>query len=171
MTTTKRFPTRRLVFLWRRLRNPVIFLMRVIKARLNTMPKQVEELIDEQCRKLNKTGVPQGSALHLAQWMKGQLDKQVIESEPIDSDPEQQVEDWTIEKVTNRSKELNLVDSNGSLKGLPASSTKVHSTEQVPADEISMFEDDEDKSFSKSTTSDSQVSQQQMAPFQIVFLF
>ncbi|XP_035793090.1 uncharacterized protein LOC118467123 isoform X3 [Anopheles albimanus] len=127
------------------------------QARLNTMPKQVEELIDEQCRKLNKTGVPQGSALHLAQWMKGQLDKQVIESEPIDSDPEQQVEDWTIEKVTNRSKELNLVDSNGSLKGLPASSTKVHSTEQVPADEISMFEDDEDKSFSKSTTSDSQV--------------
>ncbi|XP_050092653.1 uncharacterized protein LOC126575807 [Anopheles aquasalis] len=126
------------------------------QARLNAMPKQVEELIDEQCRKLNKTGVPQGGALHLAQWMKGQLDKQVIESDPIDSDSEQQVEEWTIEKVKNRSKELNLVDSNGSLPRF-LTNTKVNSAEQLPADEISMFEDDEDKSFSKSTTSDSQV--------------
>ncbi|XP_037723544.1 flocculation protein FLO11-like [Drosophila subpulchrella] len=38
--------------------------------------EQIELLIDEKCRILNKTGTPKSSALHLANWMKGQLDKQ-----------------------------------------------------------------------------------------------
>ncbi|XP_053676262.1 uncharacterized protein LOC128726473 [Anopheles nili] len=137
------------------------------QSRLNKIPKQVEELIDEKCRKLNKTGVPQGSALHLAQWMKGQLDKQVIESDPIDSDPEQVVEDWSIEQVTNRSKELNLVVTDGSPYksaslcndtnvGIILKTTTAET--QLPTDDSSAFDDDDDnKSVSKSTTSDSQI--------------
>uniref|UniRef100_A0A182SZQ3 Uncharacterized protein n=1 Tax=Anopheles maculatus TaxID=74869 RepID=A0A182SZQ3_9DIPT len=134
------------------------------------VPKQVEELIDEKCRKLNKTGVPQGSALHLAQWMKGQLNKiQIIESDPIDSEPEQLVEEWSVEQVTNRSKELNLVDSdgspyrsasqcNGTGNGLVAKNNGSGTASQPPADDNSAFEDDDDnKSVSKSTTSDSQI--------------
>uniref|UniRef100_A0A182K2Z4 Uncharacterized protein n=1 Tax=Anopheles christyi TaxID=43041 RepID=A0A182K2Z4_9DIPT len=134
---------------------------------VSKVPKQVEELIDEKCRKLNKTGVPQGSALHLAQWMKGQLNKQIIESDPIDSDPEQLVEDWSIEQVTSRSKELNLVDSDGSpyrsasqCNGT-SNETMIKNnttTDQPPADDNSACEDEDDnKSVSKSTTSDSQI--------------
>ncbi|XP_055595620.1 uncharacterized protein LOC129746143 isoform X2 [Uranotaenia lowii] len=86
------------------------------QLRSSKVPRQVEELIDEKCRSLNKSGgVPKGSALHLAQWMKGQLDKQVVESDPIDSDPEQTIEEWSIEQVANRSKELKLVDKDGNL--------------------------------------------------------
>uniref|UniRef100_A0A182PMR2 Uncharacterized protein n=1 Tax=Anopheles epiroticus TaxID=199890 RepID=A0A182PMR2_9DIPT len=139
----------------------------MLQNRVSKVPKQVEELIDEKCRKLNKTGVPQGSALHLAQWMKGQLNKQIIESDPIDSDPEQLVEDWSIEQVTNRSKELNLVDSDGSpyRSASRCNSTsngtvvKLNtSTDQPPIDENSACEEDDDnKSVSKSTTSDSQI--------------
>uniref|UniRef100_A0A182WAV6 DH domain-containing protein n=1 Tax=Anopheles minimus TaxID=112268 RepID=A0A182WAV6_9DIPT len=136
------------------------------QSRLSRVPKQVEELIDEKCRKLNKTGVPQGSALHLAQWMKGQLNKQIIESDPIDSEPEQLVEEWSVEQVTNRSKELNLVDAdgspyrsashcNGASNGIVGKGNGP--TSQPPADDNSAFEDDDDnKSVSKSTTSDSQ---------------
>lgn len=41
--------------------------------------KQVEEIIDEKCRILNKTGTARGSAIHhLSLWMKGQLDCVVI---------------------------------------------------------------------------------------------
>lgn len=39
--------------------------------------RHVEDYIDEQCRILNKNGTPHGSALHLAQWMKGQFDDSV----------------------------------------------------------------------------------------------
>ncbi|XP_058054825.1 uncharacterized protein LOC131206324 [Anopheles bellator] len=131
------------------------------QPRLIRVSRQVEELIDEKCRKLNKTGVPQGSALHLAQWMKGQLDKQVIESDPIDSDPEQNIEEWSAEQVTNRSKELNLVDSNGTVQMLAANSNGNEESAgdpQPPADDSSTFEEgDDNKSVSKSTTSDSQI--------------
>uniref|UniRef100_A0A4Y0BPH3 Uncharacterized protein n=2 Tax=Anopheles funestus TaxID=62324 RepID=A0A4Y0BPH3_ANOFN len=138
------------------------------QSRLSRVPKQVEELIDEKCRKLNKTGVPQGSALHLAQWMKGQLNKQIIESDPIDSEPEQLVEDWSVEQVTNRSKELNLVDAdgspyrsashcNGTSNGIVGKNNGPTNS-QPTADDNSAFEDDDDnKSVSKSTTSDSQI--------------
>lgn len=39
--------------------------------------KHLNEIIDEKCRTLDKAGTPRGSALHLAQWIKCQLDKQV----------------------------------------------------------------------------------------------
>ncbi|XP_053664906.1 uncharacterized protein LOC128714053 [Anopheles marshallii] len=137
------------------------------QSRLSRVPKQVEELIDEKCRKLNKTGIPQGSALHLAQWMKGQLNKQIIESDPIDSEPEQLVEDWSVEQVNNRSKELNLVDADGSpyrsASHCNGTSNGIVGKNNGPAsqpttDDNSAFEDDDDnKSVSKSTTSDSQI--------------
>lgn len=40
--------------------------------------RQIEEIIDEKCRFLNKTGTSKGSAIHLAQWMKGQLDTEPV---------------------------------------------------------------------------------------------
>ncbi|XP_061507031.1 uncharacterized protein LOC3289835 isoform X1 [Anopheles gambiae] len=135
---------------------------------VSKVPKRVDELIDEKCRKLNKTGVPQGSALHLAQWMKGQLNKQIIESDPIDSDPEQLVEDWSVEQVTNRSKELNLVNSDGSpFRSAPRYNGSSNGTlvknntinDQPFIDDNSACDDDDEdnKSVSKSTTSDSQI--------------
>lgn len=39
--------------------------------------RHVENYIDEQCRILNMNGTSHGSALHLAQWMKGQFDDSV----------------------------------------------------------------------------------------------
>lgn len=50
---------------------------RAIKETAN-VTKQIEEFIDEKCRSLNKSGTSRGGALHLAQWMKCQLEKQVI---------------------------------------------------------------------------------------------
>lgn len=41
--------------------------------------KPFEELVDEKCRKINKNGTSHDSAMHLAQWMKGQFDESVIE--------------------------------------------------------------------------------------------
>ncbi|XP_038107189.1 uncharacterized protein LOC6035972 isoform X4 [Culex quinquefasciatus] len=146
------------------------------QSRSSKVPKQVEELIDEKCRSLNKTGVPKGSALHLAQWMKGQLDKQVVESDPIDSDPELAIEEWSLEQVTNRSKELKLVDPDGNLcrtttataavkvNGIGASSVAGGSgstsklTDGGHTEDSSTFDgEDDNRSVSKSTTSDSQI--------------
>lgn len=36
-------------------------------------------MVDEKCRQINKNGTSHDSALHLAQWMKGQFDESVIE--------------------------------------------------------------------------------------------
>lgn len=41
--------------------------------------KRFEQLVDEKCRHLNKNGTSHDSALHLAQWMKGQFDESVIQ--------------------------------------------------------------------------------------------
>lgn len=39
--------------------------------------RKLEVLIDEKCRILNKTGTPKGTAIHLAKWMKEQIQKLV----------------------------------------------------------------------------------------------
>lgn len=37
---------------------------------------KIDEMIDEKCRQLNKTGgTSKGGAYHLAKWMKGQLEE------------------------------------------------------------------------------------------------
>lgn len=131
-----------------------------VQSRSSKVPKQVEEMIDEKCRNLNKTGVPKGSALHLAQWMKGQLDKQVVESDPIDSDPEAAIEEWSVEQVTNRSKELKLVDTDGNVcKAINGTGSNLKLTEAHLEDSSTYDGDDDNRSVSKSTTSDSQVSE------------
>lgn len=98
----------------------------------------MERLIDEKCNLLSKSGISKEGTVHLAQWMKGQFNKQACASEPIESDEENsQLHDWSEEDVRKRSSELNLIDG-------PKKTEDIHS-------------EDEQKSLSKSTTSDSQV--------------
>lgn len=106
--------------------------------------KHLEALIDEKCHLLSKSGVSKEGTVHLAHWMKGQFNKQVCASDPIESDEEEnsQLHDWSVEEVRKRSTELNLTDD----------SSKKHD------DTLNLSELDDDlKSASRSTTSDSQV--------------
>lgn len=99
----------------------------------------MERLIDEKCNLLSKSGISKEGSVHLAQWMKGQFNKQVCASEPIESDDEENSQqDWSEEDVRRRSTELRLLGD-----------AKKSVEENVS--------DDEQKSASKSTTSDSQV--------------
>jgi hypothetical protein len=112
------------------------------KKKIESSPKitrRMERLIDEKCNLLSKSGISKEGTVHLAQWMKGQFNKQVCASEPIESDEEEnsQLQDWSEEDVKRRSSELNLLDD-----------------VKKPDENIS---EDEQKSVSKSTTSDSQV--------------
>lgn len=86
-----------------------------------------------------------------------------------DDDPtsdEEHIEDWSDAKVRERSKELQLIDENG-LCSAPPPSVKPDTAaafrrfDHRHADEITLseFTEDESKSASKSTTSDSQVSE------------
>jgi hypothetical protein len=102
--------------------------------------KRMERLIDEKCNLLSKSGISKEGTVHLAQWMKGQFNKQACASEPIESDEEEnsQLQDWSEEDVLRRSTELHLIGD-----------TK--KADEIPSE-------DEQKSASKSTTSDSQVS-------------
>lgn len=115
-----------------------------IEKKIESSPKitrRMERLIDEKCNLLSKSGISKEGTVHLAQWMKGQFNKQVCASEPIESDEEEnsQLQDWSEEDVLRRSSELHLL-----------SDAKKSVEENVS--------DDEQKSVSKSTTSDSQVS-------------
>lgn len=112
------------------------------EKKIESSPKitrRMERLIDEKCNLLSKSGISKEGTVHLAQWMKGQFNKQVCASEPIESDEEEnsQLQDWSEEDVKRRSSELNLIDD-----------------AKKPEENLS---EDEQKSASKSTTSDSQV--------------
>ena len=111
--------------------------------------KQLEELIDEKCNLLSKSGVSKEGTVHLAQWMKGQFNKQVCASEPIESDEDNsQMQDWSIEEVRKRSTELHLL--NDTTTGGAAKSKQ--------EDFLNLSEvEDELKSGASNTTSDSQV--------------
>lgn len=113
--------------------------------------RRMERLIDEKCNLLSKSGISREGTVHLAQWMKGQFNKQVCASEPIESDEEEnsQLQDWSEEDVLRRSTELHLVGD----------------TKKATDENLS---DDEQKSASKSTTSDSQVSCMRHLPMSIV---
>lgn len=123
--------------------------------------KQLEELIDEKCRMLNKAGTSKGGALHLAQWMKGQLDKEaksnpIMEAGPgVEDDDEDIIAEWSAEMLKKRSRELQLVDANGVCQSLKHEISKRCDSrvEEILLSEI----DEESKSPSRSTTSDSQV--------------
>lgn len=135
---------------------PILYiLLQTIPQSVGHHSKQLEELIDEKCRLLNKAGTSKGGALHLAQWMKGQLDKESI-TNPIVSEIELQLEDWSPEKLRKRSRELQLVDVNGICQAVKLESGVKRCDSRM--EEIILSEiDEESKSPSRSTTSDSQV--------------
>uniref|UniRef100_A0A1B0A1A7 DH domain-containing protein n=1 Tax=Glossina pallidipes TaxID=7398 RepID=A0A1B0A1A7_GLOPL len=139
--------------------------------RLSNVSEQIEKLIDEKCRFLNKTGTAKSSALHLANWMKGQLDKQQEqarlaaarspetlgpEDEHIlytDSDQDERITYWTRQQLEKRTKELNLVKENGYIHA----KTNGLGKRLSGVEEISMSDNfSEGVSQSHSTTSDSQ---------------
>lgn len=114
------------------------------------LSRTMERFIDEKCNLLNKRGVSKGGTTHLARWMKGQFDKQACASEPIESDDDDEEEtnsqEWSVDEVKRRTRELNLNAQNSGGQ----SSQK--------ADETMSEDEQNEKSASKSTTSDSQVS-------------
>lgn len=116
------------------------------------LSRTMERFIDEKCNLLNKRGVSKGGTTHLARWMKGQFDKQACASEPIESDDDDAEEtnsqEWSVDDVKRRTRELNLNAQNSGGGG--QSSQK--------ADETMSEDEQNEKSASKSTTSDSQVS-------------
>lgn len=74
--------------------------------------KQLNELIDHKCRQLGKTKTSKGSAMHLAEWMKGQLGnvkRYVVEEEPNQHEPEPEPEIWSQEELKRRATQLNVV--------------------------------------------------------------
>lgn len=148
------------------------------------MSEQIEKLIDEKCRILNKTGTPKSSALHLANWMKGQLDKQqeqarlaVVRSlsgdpaipsspAPVDDDPalcqesdhDERITYWTRQQLEKRTKELNLAKENGmfSVKS-NFGGKRLSGVDVMSMSDVSFSEGVSQISQSHSTTSDSQV--------------
>ena len=133
-------------------------------------------LIDEKCRILNKNGTPKSSALHLANWMKGQLDKQqeqarlavAISCENLrpedehllqsDSEQDERITYWTRQQLEKRTKELNLAKEQGYLSAKPNFSGKRLSGVEELSMSDAFSEGMSQFSQSHSTTSDSQVS-------------
>lgn len=72
------------------------------------MQKHLDELIEHKCKQLSKTCNNKGGAIHLEQWMKGQLGNR--RSDSPDEEPEPEV--WTEEELRKRTAELKLSDSN-----------------------------------------------------------
>ena len=69
----------------------------------NKSQQHLDELIEHKCRQLGKSGASKGSALHLAQWMKGQLGGALT---PED-EPEPEV--WSPETLRRRSEQLQIM--------------------------------------------------------------
>ncbi|KAL1138817.1 hypothetical protein AAG570_008879, partial [Ranatra chinensis] len=65
-------------------------------------PCIVDDLIEHRCRQLGKAGVSKGSALHLAQWMRGQLGSEGAASP--DTEPEPEV--WSPGTLRKRTEEI-----------------------------------------------------------------
>lgn len=66
--------------------------------------KQLNELIDHKCRQLGKTKTSKGGAMHLAEWMKGQL---AAENDSEDKTiPEPEPEIWSQEELKRRTNQL-----------------------------------------------------------------
>jgi hypothetical protein len=106
-------------------------------AAVPKIAKVLEELIDEKCNLLSKSGVSKEGSVHLAQWMKGQFNKHSI---PEFEEDERGL-DWSVEEVVQRSKELQLMHE---IKKIDESEDEQKSQQSQP-------------SVSKSTTSGSQV--------------
>lgn len=97
----------------------------------------LEELIDEKCNLLSKSGVSKEGSVHLAQWMKGQFNKNSIP----EFEEDEKSRDWSAEEVVKRSKELQLM----------------HEAKKIDESEDEQQSQKSQLSASKSTTSGSQV--------------
>ncbi|KAJ8935939.1 hypothetical protein NQ314_012560 [Rhamnusium bicolor] len=109
--------------------------------------KQIDALIEHKCKQLCKTSFnSKCNAIHLEQWMKGQLDGEI----PVDtSEMEPVYEEWTEEMLRKRSEELQLIDAQGNV----TCTTDIKRNESR-CEEVILS--DQDQSPSKSTTTESQ---------------
>ncbi|XP_018580022.1 uncharacterized protein LOC108917757 [Anoplophora glabripennis] len=111
--------------------------------------KQIDALIEHKCKQLCKTSFnSKCNAVHLEQWMKGQLDGQTRACETPEMEPV--YEEWTEEMLRKRSEELMLIDAQGNVT---CSAMDVRRSESRCEEMLS----DADQSPSKSTTTESQV--------------
>ncbi|XP_050506430.1 uncharacterized protein LOC114332848 [Diabrotica virgifera virgifera] len=114
--------------------------------------RQIDALIELKCKQLGKGFNSKYNALHLEQWMKGQLNREQTAETP-EEEKECLLEEWTAEMLRKRSEELQLIDSEGNIKS--------KDTKEVPrksengCDEGVLSENDH--SPSKSTTTESQI--------------
>lgn len=112
------------------------------------MQKQIDELIEHKCKELSKTS-SKGGAIHLEQWMKGQLGCSPLE-ENFDHEPEPEF--WTEEELRKRTEDLQLVDVVG--RALLTQKDD-NAREENRCDDPNAS--DHDHSPSRSTTTESQV--------------
>jgi hypothetical protein len=75
---------------------------------LENSQRHLDELIEHKCRQLGKSGASKGSALHLAQWMKGQLGGASMTG-PLTPDDEPEPEVWSPETLRRRSEQLQIM--------------------------------------------------------------
>jgi len=74
--------------------------------------KQLNELIDHKCRQLGKTKTSKGGAMHLAEWMKGQLGscQHDLEDRDKTADPDPGI--WSQEQLKKRTSQLQVTAYN-----------------------------------------------------------
>ncbi|KAL1506136.1 hypothetical protein ABEB36_005555 [Hypothenemus hampei] len=112
--------------------------------------KQLETLIEHKCKLMGKSSLNgKCNAIHLEQWMKGQLDNEETTSHFLDTMDEV----WTEEKLKKRSEELHLINLNSNI-GESCKSNKINDR---GCEETVFSSDQEEQSPSKSTTTESQV--------------
>ncbi|XP_069696401.1 uncharacterized protein PsGEF [Periplaneta americana] len=75
---------------------------------LGNSQRHLDDLIEHKCRQLGKSGASKGSALHLAQWMKGQLGGATMTG-PLTPDDEPEPEVWSPETLRRRSEQLQII--------------------------------------------------------------
>ncbi|XP_066994271.2 uncharacterized protein PsGEF [Anabrus simplex] len=73
---------------------------------LNNSHRHLDDIIEHKCRQLGKSGASKGSALHLAQWMRGQLGGS---TGPLTPDDEPELEVWSTEELRRRSEQLQIL--------------------------------------------------------------
>lgn len=106
--------------------------------------RQIDALIEHKCKQMSKANSgSKGSAIHLEQWMKGQLGSAQIVSP--DDEPEPEV--WSEEMLKRRSEELQIGD-------LQSANIDIKRNESR-CEEITLS--DQEQSPSRSTTTESQV--------------
>ncbi|XP_050293542.1 uncharacterized protein LOC126734076 [Anthonomus grandis grandis] len=110
--------------------------------------KQIETLIEHKCKQMGKSSFNgKCNAVHLEQWMKGQLDVDDLNSPVV----EHIEEVWTEEMLRKRSEELQLIDCKGNVTASIESRRSESGCEEI------ILSDQEEHSPSKSTTTESQV--------------